>query len=368
MFTHPYGSLAFTSLSVDETKEVELVFQLLTAAEKVGRNQYETGSKFLTRCGWVASDSGTPVEQVVYYLCEALQKRISKESGIPVPIKLGKLGLKNENPMGIGTNLTFLAFHQALPFNQVIHFSGIQAILDQVGTSSKVHLIDIHVRSGIQWTPVMQALADQKSHIELLKLTAFATSTDVQKVEHKQFEVHDDEVVAIYCHVILRTMVSKPKKLDNLMRAIRTVNPSFIVMAEVEANHSSTSFVNRFTETLFFYGALFDCLDACMSRDDVHRAILEGVHFADGMQNIVSAEGEERVSRSANMNTWRSFFTRFGMVEIELSDSCIYQANLVLQQFSCGSSCMLENNGKSLILGWKGTPLHSLSTWKFIQE
>ncbi|GJR68924.1 DELLA protein RGL1-like protein [Tanacetum coccineum] len=372
---------------------------LLTAAEKVGRNQYETGSKFLTRCGWVASDSGTPVERVVYYLCEALQKRISKESGIPVPMKLEKLGLKNENPMGMGTNPTFLAFHQALPFNQVLHFSGIQAILDQVGTSSKVHLIDIHIRSGIQWTAMMQALADQKSHIELLKLTAFATSTDVQKVgetgkrlesfaasfnlpflfkilvlsdisevEHEQFEVHDDEVVAVYCHVILRTMVSKPKKLDNLMRAIRTINPSIIVMAEVEANHSSTSFVNRFTETLFFYGALFDCLDACMSRDDVHRAILEGVHFADGMQNIVSAEGEERVSRSADMNTWRSFFTRFGMVEIELSDSCIYQANLVFQQFSCASSCMLENNGKSLILGWKGTPLYSLSTWKFIQE
>ncbi|PWA50597.1 Transcription factor GRAS [Artemisia annua] len=399
MFTHPYGSSAFTSLSVDETREVELVFQLLTAAEKIGRKQYETGSKFLTRCGWVASDSGTPVERVVHYFCEALKKRISKESGIPVPMKLEKLGIKNENPMGMGTNPTFLAFHQALPFNQVLHFSGIQAILDQVGTSSKVHLIDIHIRSGIQWTAMMQALADQKSHIELLKLTAFATSTDVQKVgetgkrlesfaasmnlpflfkilvlsdisevDQEQFEVHDDEVVAVYCHVILRTMVTKPQKLDNLMRAIRTINPSIIVMAEVEANHNSTSFVSRFTETLFFYGALFDCLDACMSRDDVHRAMLEGIHFANGMQNIVSAEGEERVSRSVDINTWRSFFTRFGMVEIELSDSCMYQANLVLQQFSCASSCMLENNGKSLILGWKGTPLHSLSTWKFLQE
>lgn len=310
-----------------------------------------------------------------------------------------KQGLKNENPMGMGTNPTFLAFHQALPFNQVLHFSGIQAILDQVGTSSKVHLIDIHIRSGIQWTAMMQALVDQKSHIELFKLTAFATSSDVQKVgetgkrlesfaasmnlpflfkilllsdisevDQEQFEVHDDEVVAVYCHMILRTLISKPPKLDNLMRAIRTINPSIIVMAEVEANHNSTSFVNRFTETLFFYGAFFDCLDLCMSRDDVHRAMLEGVHFADGMQNIVSAEGEERVSRSVDLNTWRSFFTRFGLVEIELSDSCMYQANLVLQQFSCSSSCMLENNGKSLILGWKGTPLHSLSTWKFLQE
>ncbi|KAI3774768.1 hypothetical protein L1987_49330 [Smallanthus sonchifolius] len=399
MFTHPYGSSAFTSLSIDDMREVELVFQLLTAAERVARKQFETASKLLIRCGCVASDGGTPVERLVYYLCEALQNRIGKETGIPVPTKPNKLGLKNENPMAMGTNPTFLACHQALPFNQVLQFCGIQAIIDQVGTSSKVHLIDIHIRSGVQWTAMMQALIDRKSEITLLKLTAFATSSDVQKVEEtgkrlesfaktlslpflfkilvlsditevkeEQFEVQDDEAVAVYCQVILRTMISKPQSLENLMRAIRRINPLVIVVAEVEANHNSTSFVNRFTEALFFYGAFFDCLEACMSRDDVHRGIVEGVHLADGMKNIVAYEGDKRVSRSVNINTWRLFFTRFEMVEIELSESCLYQANLVLQQFSCASSCTLESNGKCLIVGWKGTPLHSLSTWKFDQE
>ncbi|CAH1425941.1 unnamed protein product [Lactuca virosa] len=88
MFTHPYGSSAFTSLSIDETREVELVFQLLTAAEN---------------------------------------KRIGKEIGIPFATKLEKQCLKNENPMAIGTNMTFLALYQALPFNQVLHFTGIQS-------------------------------------------------------------------------------------------------------------------------------------------------------------------------------------------------------------------------------------------------
>ncbi|CAH1425940.1 unnamed protein product [Lactuca virosa] len=103
-----------------------------------------------------------------------------------------------------------------------------------------------------------------------------------------------------------------------------------------------------------------------MSGDNVHRSMMEGVHFADGIQNIVASEGDKRMSRSVNMDTWKSFFARFGMVEIELSDSCLYQAQLVLLRFSCANYCMLENNGKCLIIGWKGTPLHSLSTWKFI--
>ncbi|KAL8234755.1 hypothetical protein R6Q59_020855 [Mikania micrantha] len=399
MFMHPYGSSAFTRLSIDEIREVELVFQLLTAAEKVGRKQFEIACKFLIRCGWVASDGGTPVERLVYYFSEALQNRVGKETGIPIPVKLNKFGIKNENPMGLGTNPTFLACHQALPFNQVLQLCSIQAILDQVGTSSKVHLIDIHIRSGVQWTAMMQALAERNSNIELLKITAFATSSDVQKVgetgkrlhsfaktlslpflfkilvlsditdvQEEQFDVQPDEAVAVYCHVILRTMVSRPQSLENLMRSIRKINPLVIVVAEVEANHNSRSFVNRFTEALFFYGAVFDCLDACMSRDDVHRSMLEGVHFADGMKNIVADEGEERVSRSVDVNTWRLFFARFEMEEIELSESCMYQANLVLQRFSCAGSCSLENNGKCLVIGWKGTPVHSLSTWKFVQE
>ncbi|XP_021986496.2 DELLA protein RGL1 [Helianthus annuus] len=399
MFTHPYGSSAFTRLSMDEIREVELVFQLLTAAEKVGKKQFEIASKFLVRCGWVASDDGSPVERLVFHLCDALQERIGKETGMPAPKKPKKFDQKNENPLALGANPSFLASHQTLPFTQVWQLCGIQAIIDQVGTSSKVHLIDIHIRSGIQWTALIQALSERKSEIELLKITAFATSSDIQKVgetgkrlecfaktlslpfvfkilvlsditevKEEQFDVQDGEAVAVYCQVILRTMISRPQSLENLMRAIRKINPLVIVVAEVEANHNSTSFVNRFTEALFFYGAFFDCLEACMCRDDVHRGILEGVHFADGMKNIVACEGDERVSRSVNINTWRLFFKRFGMVEIELSDSCMYQANLVLQQFSCASSCTLQNNGKCLIIGWKGTPLQSLSTWKFVQE
>ncbi|KAL8248472.1 hypothetical protein R6Q59_005340 [Mikania micrantha] len=41
MFMHPYGSSVFTRISIDEIREVELVFQLLTVAEKVGRKQFE---------------------------------------------------------------------------------------------------------------------------------------------------------------------------------------------------------------------------------------------------------------------------------------------------------------------------------------
>jgi hypothetical protein len=53
-------------------------------------------------------------------------------------------------------------------------------------------------------------------------------------------------------------------------------------------------------------------------------------------------------------------------VDTELSMSSLDQARLVVKKFDCEKSCTLDMNGKCLIIGWKGTPIHSLSVWKFL--
>ncbi|KAI4329819.1 hypothetical protein MLD38_028163 [Melastoma candidum] len=83
------------------------------------------------------------------------------------------------------------------------------------------------------------------------------------------------------------------------------------------------------------------------------------------VKNILSAEGDERTMRDVKIVVWRAFFRRYKMVEIGFSKSSLYQARLVAQRFPCSSFCTIEPNKKCLILGWKGTPLLSLSAWKF---
>ena len=77
------------------------------------------------------------------------------------------------------------------------------------------------------------------------------------------------------------------------------------------------------------------------------------------------ADGEDRITRQVDMSVWREFFKRFMMVELDLSKSSLYHARLIVNKFACGSSCTLDRDGKCLIIGWKGTPIHSLSAWKF---
>ncbi|OIT08034.1 della protein rgl1 [Nicotiana attenuata] len=395
LFMHPYGS-ALSGLSIEETRDMELVHLLLSAAEEVNNQQFHLARKLISRCMWVASESGNPVQRLSFYFAKALEERIDRATGRYTCTDEDR-HLKYIKTMALGTNSAFLICHQLLPFSQVMQFAGVQTILENVRSAKKIHLIDFNIRSGIQWTVMMQALAEKSDYpIELLKITAvgstekekfevtgntlhsFATSlglsfsfdivflSDMKDFKKESVNIEPDETVAVYCNTVLRTMIPKPDCLENFMKVVRSIGPTVIVIGEVEANHNSPSFLNRFIETLFFYGGFFDCFEECMDRDSPCRRTIEGLYFGEGIRNIVAAEGKERFTRNVKLEVWRAFFSRFGMVEEEFSESAWYQANLILKQFAQGSCCNLHKDGKGLIIGWKGTPIHSLSIWKFL--
>lgn len=174
---------------------------------------------------------------------------------------------------------------------------------------------------------------------------------DMIELKKEDFEIEDEESIAIFAQYILMRMLARPDKLDSLMRVIKGINPRAMIVIEVEANHNSPVFVDRFVEALFFYGAFFDSLEDCMKKDERNRTATELEHLSQGIRSIVASEGEERTIRHVKVDVWRVFFARYGMEEMELSMSSLYQANLVLKNFACGSSCTLEMNKKCLLIG-----------------
>ncbi|KAF5462414.1 hypothetical protein F2P56_018420 [Juglans regia] len=395
---HPFG-FAPSALSEDEKRDVELVQLLLSAAEKVGYQQHDHASRLLLHCEWISSAGCNSVQRVVFHFTLALRERIAKESGGSV--KIAKGGCKQINDVideDLGSNPSLLAFYKQLPFVQITLFAGIQAISESVALERKVHLIDIGIRYGVQWTLLMQALADRKDFpVELLKITAVGSTgnerieetgkrlesvaqsmnlpfsfksiilSDMKDIKEEFFEIKDDEIVIIFAPLVLRTMISRHSYLENFMRVIANLNPSIMIVFEVEANHNSPTFVNRFIESLFFYCAYFDSLETCMEQHGEERMKME-IIIGGHIRNLVAEEGRRRKNRSVTMDVWRAFFARFRMVEIGFSQSSLNQASLVAERFSCRNYCTLDKNGKCLIVGWKGTPLHSLSVWKFSRE
>ncbi|CAN1806559.1 DELLA protein GAI1 [Linum perenne] len=293
----------------------------------------------------------------------------------------------------------FLDFYEKVPFGKVSEFTAIQAVVDSVANATRIHIIDFNVKNGEQWTIFMQALVSREENpVDHLKITAIGTMgkdlleetgkwltgfaetmalsfsfklimvEDFMDLEEDMFEVDCNETVAILAEYILTTLISPIEKLDYVMKVMRHLNPCVMVVTEVESNQNSAVFVNRFIETLFYTSAFFDCLEVCMDRDSPHRTFAESRIFGQGVRIVVATEGEERVIRSVKMDTWRDYFRRSRMEEADLSFSCLYQAELVAKKFPSWRFCTVDMDRKSLIVRWKGTPIHSVTAWKFDNE
>ncbi|KAF8041683.1 hypothetical protein BT93_A0323 [Corymbia citriodora subsp. variegata] len=386
----------YSCLSEEKIRNVQLAEILLAAADKVGCQQFDEASGLLDQCDELCCSTGNPVERTVYYFSEALREKIDRETG-KISIKgLGKRMTLDVEEDSMRPSLPIIAHQQLVPFSQIQLFSSIQTIVENVAEAKKIHVVDFRIHSGIQWTVLMQALsARRECSLELLKITAIGTSSqqviedagkrletfaqmlnvpfsfkiimlqDMLELKEDLFDLDEEESIVIYAWFLLKTMIYQPERLDSAMKVIKKINPCAMVVIEAESNHNSPAFTNRFAEMLFFYSAYFDCFEECMERDDENRTVLESVYFGQGIRTTLAAEGEERTIRNVRIDVWRAFFSRFGMVEVDLGMASLYQADLIAKKFPCGSSCTLDMNGKCLIIGWKGTPLSSLSAWRF---
>jgi DELLA protein len=242
----------------------------------------------------------------------------------------------------------------------------------------------------------MQALAARNDcPTELLKITAFGTTSmskiqetgkrlaqfaetvnlpfsfnlvmvlNINDLKKESFDIEAGEFIAVYSSLFLKNLLAHPNCLEYLMRVIRDLRPQIMVITEPEANHNSQAFKDRFVETLLYFSAIFDCLEACMDRSDPSRMGAEGLYLSYAIKNSIAKEGKERTFQCVKIDFWRAYLAEFGMEETELSMTSLYQAIQVVKKFACGSYCTLDMNGKCLIIGWKGTPINSLSVWKF---
>lgn len=395
-----------SSIDFDEIKgDVELALLLQASAEMFADKQFDHARKLLGLCNHSASADGSTVQRIVYYFAKALEERIDRDTEIvnsgsaisaAFPEESEKIPVNVEEAL-MSIEPAIIACEQDLPFSQVTKFTGVHAILDNITSARKVHLVDFEIRSGSHWTIIMQDLVNRaESPIELLKITAVGTSkrriertgkwlssfaetmnlpfsfkaivSDMKDLRKELFELESDEVVAVYSEYRLSTLLVCPNQLRTLLQVIQSFNPSIMVVVEAEASTNTPTFLARFHNLLSYCTATFDSLATCMDRDHQYRKITEEVLHWELIRNIITTEGAERIYRHAKIDFWREYFTRFSIEEEELSHSALYQASLLIQRYANWSHCSLDMNGKSMIIKWKGTPVKSLSVWKFCQN
>ncbi|CAN1195027.1 DELLA protein RGL1 [Linum perenne] len=392
---------SLSHLSEEDVKNVELVEFMLAAAERVGDQQFDLAGVLLDLCGSLASKSGNAVQRLGHCFVEALRDRISWET------EQEKAVTDSYEKFVTTSEFAIKSMQRGqMPMYQIPHLAAVQSILENVASSNKIHVIDLKIGSGQQWVALMQGLttrSDRRGPLDLLRITAVGlTAFDRSQVEGTgnrltsfaksinvpfRFEVvivededeasdfrpdrfelePEEESLVVYSEAVLRTLIGQPRRIERVMRALKHMNPRVMIVVEVEANLNSPSFGNRFVDALFHYGAVFENLDGSLKRDDAFRAEIESGLLGRQVSNILGSEGEERHVRGVRIGVWRKFFARFGMVEIEPSTMSLHQAKWFLNRFAKNQGYTMEMNEKSLILGFKATPMICVSTWKFVR-
>lgn len=378
-----------SGVSEENLKDMELASNLLMAAENFSIEQFDSAEKLLNQCVLFASPCDSPLRRVVTYFTEALRERIDRESGrIDLERKIVDV---EEHALMFKS--VFLSCEQKLPLSQISQFTGMQAILDSVASTRKIHLIDFGIRSGSHLIILMQGLASRNDcPVELLKITAVGTSkiwlektgktlssfaeslklpflfktviSQLSDLKEGFFEVEAEEMVAVFLFLKLCGILAWPNRIESFIGFVKKLNPCVIVVVEMEVNTNTPIFMDRFYEAIFLASTICELLDTCLKGDSMFRNIVEETYVREMILRTIAEEGEEKIHRFAKIDFWREFFARFDLVEAELSALSLYQANLVLKTSPCWSSATIEMYGNSLFLGWNGTPILSLSVWK----
>ncbi|KAM0855450.1 hypothetical protein ACQ4PT_049760 [Festuca glaucescens] len=282
-------------------------------------------------------------------------------------------------------------FYEACPYLKFAHFTANQAILEAFHGCDAVHVVDFSLMQGLQWPALIQALALRPGGPPFLRITGIgppsppgrddlrdvglhladlARSARVRfsfrgvaaytldEVQPWMLQVAPGEAVAVNSVLQLHRLLADPAPIDAVLDCVASLQPKIFTVVEQEADHNKPGFLDRFTEALFYYSAVFDSLDASGTGSPMAEAYLQRE-----ICDIVCNDGAARAERHEPLSRWRDRLGRAGLSAVPLGPSALRQARMLVG-LSSGEGHSVEEADGCLTLGWHGRPLFSASAWQ----
>ncbi|XP_059307118.1 scarecrow-like protein 13 [Lycium ferocissimum] len=340
------------------------------------------------------SVSGEPMERLGAYVLEGLRARLLSSGSIIYK------KLKCKEP----TSSELLSYMQVIynmcPYYKFAYVSANVVIREAMTNENRIHIIDFQIAQGSQWMFLLHDLArrpggppcvritgvddSQSAHargggLQLVgeRLAEVAESYGVPfefhgaalsgcEVQLENLRVRHGEALAVNFPFILHHMpdesVSTINHRDRLLRLVKSLSPKIVTLVEQESNTNTAPFLPRFRETLDYYTAMFESIDAARPRDDKQRISAEEHCVARDVVNIIACEGADRVERHELFGKWRLRLMMAGFTPYPLSPSVGETIKDMLKEYS-PNYWFVEGEG-ALYLGWKNRALATSSAWR----
>ncbi|KAK4804401.1 hypothetical protein SAY86_004218 [Trapa natans] len=339
------------------------------------------------------SVSGEPIQRIGAYLIEGLMTR-NNPSGCYIH---KALSCKEPESKDLLSYMHIL--YEACPYLKFGYMAANGAIAEACRNEDNIHIIDFQISQGNQWVTLLQALAARPSgppHVRITgiddPISKFARGVGLEAVERRLRAISDQfkipfefNGIPVSALEVTREMldirrgealaVNFPLQLhrtpdegvdvnnprDGLLRLVKSLSPKVTTLVEQESNTNTTPLLTRFVETLDYYLAMFESVDAALPRDQRVRIDMERHCLARDIVNIIACEGKERVERHELFGKWKSRLTMAGFKQYPLSSYVTSVIRNLLNRYA--KHYTLEEKDGVMLLGWKDRKLMSASAW-----
>ncbi|KAH0455053.1 hypothetical protein IEQ34_016977 [Dendrobium chrysotoxum] len=366
---------------------------LIACARAVEDDDLMMAELLMTELRQMVSVSGEPIQRLGAYLLEGLIARVASTGS-----SIYK-ALKCKEPTSSELLSYMHILYEVCPYFKFGYFSANGAIAEALKGENAVHIIDFQIAQGSQWISLIQALAARPGgpprvritgiddsiseyargsglHVVGQRLSRLAQSCNVpfefhaaplsgDKVHVEHLFVHPGEALAVNFAYQLHHMpdesVSTENHRDRILRMVKSLSPKVVTLVEQESNTNTAPFFPRFLETLDYYTAIFESIDAVLPRDHKERISVEQHCLARDIVNVIACEGAERVERHELLGKWKSRFRMAGFSPYPLSPFVNATIKSLLENYC--EHYKLEDRDGALYLGWKNRVLSVSCAW-----
>ncbi|KAL1826310.1 hypothetical protein ACET3Z_004722 [Daucus carota] len=367
---------------------------LVACAEAIADGDVSSVAPLINVLERMVSVTGDPMQRLGAYMMEGIKARMLSSGSIIYK------KLKCNEPTSSELMSYMGVIYQIVPFYKFAYMSSNVIIKEAVEYEPVIHIIDFQIAQGSQWVSLIQALSSRPGGPPIVRVTgvddsnsAYARGGGLQlvgerltkvaescgvpfefhgaaingsEVKRENLRIRQGEALVVNFPYVLHHMpdesVSTANHRDRLLRLIKSLSPKVVTLVEQESNTNTSPFLLRFRETLDYYTAMFEAIDASRSRDDRQRISAEEHCVARDIVNMIACEGEERVERHELFGKWSSRLRMAGYTQCQLSHTVGGVVQDMLKEYS--GYFRLEHRDGALYLRWKNRDLVTCSAWR----
>ncbi|KAL6906430.1 hypothetical protein ACP4OV_004031 [Aristida adscensionis] len=357
------------------------VDQLAEAARHAEAGDAFGAREILARLNYrlpAAPTAGTPLLRSAFYFKEALRLALSPTGESPTP--------PASTPYDVVLKLgAYKAFSEVSPVLQFAHLTCVQAVLDEVGGASCIHVLDFDIGMGEQWASLMQELA-QRRPAKALKVTALVSPASHHQLELQlinenlsgfaaelgilfQFAAFNidtldpaelvamasGDAVAVHLPVGSAHLATMPA----VLRLVKRLGAKVVVSVDHGCDRTELPFAAHLFQAFQSCVSLLESVDA-VGTDAETAAKIGRFLVQPGVEQRVV--GRHRAAMEKPL-PWRSVFAAAGFVPVQASTFAESQAESLLKKVPL-MGFRVEKRGGALCLYWQRGELVSVSAWR----